>query len=93
MEKPAPVRERAKLLQALFLETQVGKVGGHGLLGFTSSTATGEIFGKVLAHRRRIPNTNHSKDCCDLTRAFAFGAHGVGNFGRANLSCFLRRAE
>ncbi len=93
MEKPAPVRERAKLLQALFLETQVGKVGGHGLLGFTASSTACEVFGKILAHGAGIPGANHSENRGDLAGGLAFAHHSVGNFSSANLGSFLRRAK
>ena len=75
------------------LEAEVGKVGGRGLLGFTASTASGEVLGKVLANGARVAGANHAKDRGHVAGALALAHHSEGNLGCANLSGFLRRAE
>ena len=74
-------------------EAEVGKVGGGGLLGFAASTTSGEVFSEVLAKGAGVACANHSEDCGDLACGLAFAHHGEGNFGRADLCGFLRRAE
>ena len=71
-------------------EAEVGKVGGRGLLGFAASTASGEVFGKVLAKGARVPGANNPKNRGDLAGGFAFAHHSEGNFRSANLCGFLR---
>ena len=72
------------------LKAKVGEVSRRGGLSFAGSTAAGEVFGEVLAQRGGVARANHAKDSGDLAGGFAFAHHREGNFGRANLSGFLR---
>lgn len=74
-------------------KAEIGEVGGRGLLGFTASAASGEVFAEVLAQGAGVAGANHAKNRGDLAGGFAFAHHCEGNFCRANLSRFLRRAE
>ena len=75
------------------LKAEVGKVRRRRGLDFAGPTASGEVFGEVLAKRAGVSGANHAENRGDLAGAFAFAHHSEGNFGRANLSGFLRRAE
>ena len=71
-------------------EAKVGEVGRRGLLGFTASTASGEVFGKVLAKGACVPGANHSENRGHVASRLALCAHREGNLGGTNLRGFLR---